>query len=53
MANPERNADIRLFPHSNWEFTRQSRYDVLGMSIAAAVGVVLTIAILVIAKIGA
>jgi len=52
MAHPERNAHIRLFPRSNWEFTRQPRYDVIGMSVAAAVGAVLTIAILVIAKIG-
>lgn len=52
VANPERNAGIRLFPESNWEFTRQPRYDIIGMSVAVAVGVLLTVAIVVLAIIG-
>jgi len=52
MKNPERNADLRLFPSSNWEFTRLPRYDVIGMSISVFIGLILTIAILIIAQIG-
>jgi len=52
MANPERNIHLKLFPSSDWEFTRQSKYDIIGMAIASGIGVVLTIAVLVVAMLG-
>jgi SSS family solute:Na+ symporter len=53
QAHPERTEHVRLFPNSNWEFQKQPRYDVIGMSVATATGILLTIAIYFIAKIGA
>jgi SSS family solute:Na+ symporter len=52
QKHPERTEHVLLFPNSNWEFQKQSRYDVIGMSIASSVAIVLTVAIYLIAKIG-
>jgi SSS family solute:Na+ symporter len=52
QAHPERTEHVLLFPNSNWEFQKQPKYDIIGMSIAAGVGVVLTTAIYLVAKIG-
>ena len=53
MAHPERNADVRLFPGTNWEFTRLPRYDLIGMTFAAALAAFLTGVLVLLARIGA
>jgi hypothetical protein len=52
IANPDGTAEKKLFPGSNWEFIRLPRYDLIGMGIAASVGVVLTIAVLLLSVVG-
>jgi hypothetical protein len=52
QAHPERTEHVLLFPNSNWEFQKQPRYDIIGMSIASSVAIVLTVTIYLIAKIG-
>ena len=52
MADPSRNIDLKIFPNSDWEFTRQSKYDIVGMSVASGVGVILTVAVLWVARLG-
>ena len=52
QADPDSTKSILLFPNSNWEFQKQPMYDIIGMSVATLVGIILTGAILLIAILG-
>ncbi len=52
QADPASTLPHKLWPRSNWEFTRLARYDLWGMAIAAGVAVLLTVLVLVLARIG-
>jgi SSS family solute:Na+ symporter len=52
MANPTRFDHTKVFPRSNWEFTRQPSYDIKGMCIGVTAGLVLIGLLLVLARLG-